>query len=417
MRKLLIAASILVLLLGGLLLGAGAMHLGQAPAKLTWTPPEFRSSLMTFAYKVYGNPKMEDGRHFLSKVAFKNAGQAPVTDFAISYKIQDYIPWTDPERMPDIPGGFSFVKLYYPRLPAEVTKLRTPTTCALEIKATWKENGKPKEETFKHDILLHPVNELTYSDLPASEVESWYDAFDTSDFAVSMVTPNDPVVTAYAAEISKQAGGTVAGIDGGPKEIYRICQTAYDYMCRTGLRYTGGFGRARELRRRENARPVGAPAARRDHEQQRVVHRAGDPVGLGAGAPRRGCRAGDGAGALLRHRVFGVAGDDGGPGFSHRVYGRHAAGGPPGSPRVFRGVQQDGGRGNGRLHQAGADDPAAGEILPADGLHRARTAGRGRGQNHRDAGQAAGARPGRFPRRGWSSRTRRRRHRVRKTAR
>ena len=56
----------------------------------------------------------------------------------------------------------------YPRLPAEVTKLRTPTTCALEIKAVqWKENGKPKEETFKHDILLHPVNELTYSDLPA----------------------------------------------------------------------------------------------------------------------------------------------------------------------------------------------------------------------------------------------------------
>ena len=242
MRKLLIAASILLLLLGGLLLGAGAMHLGQTPAKLTWTPPEFRSSLMTFAYKVYGNPKMENGRHFLSKVTFKNAGQAPITDFAISYKIQDYIPWTDPDKMADIPGGFSFAKLYYPRLPAEVTKLRTPTTCALEIKATWKENGQPKEETFKHDILFHPVNELTYSDLPASEVESWYDAFDTADFAVSMVTPNDPVVNAYAAEITKQAGGTTAGIDGGGKEVYRLCQTAYDYMSRTGLRYTGDSG-------------------------------------------------------------------------------------------------------------------------------------------------------------------------------
>lgn len=242
MKKLLVILGGLVLLAGLLLLAAGATHLGQSPAKLTWTPPEFRSSLMTFAYKVYGNPKMENGRHFLSKITFTNAGQVPVTDFSISYKLQDYIPWTDPETMPEVPAGFSFAKLYYPRLPGEVAKLHTQTTCTLQIKAQWKENGQAKQEVFKHDILLHPVNELTYSDLPASEVESWYDAFDTSDFAVSMVTPNDPVVGAYAAQITKLAGGTVAGVGGGGKEIYRLCQTAYDYMCRTGLRYTGDSG-------------------------------------------------------------------------------------------------------------------------------------------------------------------------------
>ena len=242
MKKILVLLGSLVLLVGLLLLTAGAAHLGQTPAKLTWTQPEFRSSLMTFAYKVYGNSKVENGRHFLSKITFKNTGQVPITDFAISYKLQDYIPWTDPETMPEIPAGFAFAKLYYPRLPAEVTKLHTQTTCTLQIKAQWKENGQAKQEVFKHDILLHPVNELTYSDLPANEVESWYDSFDTSDFTVSMVTPNDPVVAAYAAQISKLAGGTTAGAGGGAKEVYRVCQVAYDYMCRSGLRYTGDQG-------------------------------------------------------------------------------------------------------------------------------------------------------------------------------
>ena len=242
MRKLLIILGAVAALSGLLLLGAAATHVGVAPAKLTWTPPEFRSALMTFAYKVYGNPKMEDGRHYLSKITFKNAGQRPITDFSISYKLQDYIPWTDPETMPEIPAGFSFAKLYYPRLPADVTKLRTPTTCALQVKVQWKEDGQAKSETFRHDVLLRSVNELTYCDLPASEVESWFDAFDTSDFAVAMVTPSDPVVAAYASEITKLAGGTVAGVTGGPKEIYRLCGAAYEYMCRTGLRYTGDNG-------------------------------------------------------------------------------------------------------------------------------------------------------------------------------
>ena len=242
MKKLFVILGSLVLLMGVLLLTAGAAHLGQTPAKLTWTQPEFRSSLMSFAYKVYGNPKMESGQHFLSKITFKNAGQVPIKDFAISYKLQDYIPWTDPDTMPEIPAGFSFAKLYYPRLPAEVTKLRTQSTCTLQVKVEWKENGQAKQEIFKHDILMHPVNEITYCDLPAGEVQSWYDYFDTSDFLVSMVTPNDPVVAAYAAQISKMAGGSTAGAGGGGEEIYRVCHVAYDYMCRTGLRYTGSQG-------------------------------------------------------------------------------------------------------------------------------------------------------------------------------
>ena len=86
MRKLLIILGAAAALSGLLLLGAAAAHVGVAPAKLTWNPPEFRSALMTFAYKVYGNPKMEDGRHYLSKITFKKRG--PAADHRLFHQLQ-----------------------------------------------------------------------------------------------------------------------------------------------------------------------------------------------------------------------------------------------------------------------------------------------------------------------------------------
>ena len=57
-----------------------------------------------------------------------------------------------------------------------------------------------------------------------------------------MVTPNDPVVNLYTSEITRLAGGTVAGIGGGAREIGRHCRTIHEYMQATELRYTGDSG-------------------------------------------------------------------------------------------------------------------------------------------------------------------------------
>lgn len=248
-KKLLIIGGAVGLIAGGLLLTAGLARVGERPAKLTWRDPESRFALMTFGYKVYGNPKVQFGRHYLSKLVFKNAGEHPITDFSISYKLDDYIAWTDPEELHEIPPGFNLVALYYPKLPAQVTKIRNATNATFRIKVLWKEEGRQHEESFARDIVLRGVNEISYCDLPESELRtpntvlSWLDCFNASEFAVAMVTPNDPVVNLYTSEITRLAGGTIAGTgEGGAREIGRLCRITYEYMKATELRYTGDSG-------------------------------------------------------------------------------------------------------------------------------------------------------------------------------
>jgi hypothetical protein len=86
------------------------------------------------------------------------------------------------------------------------------------------------------------VNEIEYTDLPAKELLTWYDMFATSPFATAMVTPNDPVVKEFVAEVTKRTGGTTAGISGGANEVARVMKAIYDYMCETGMRYTSDAG-------------------------------------------------------------------------------------------------------------------------------------------------------------------------------
>ena len=242
MQKLLTIGGAVGLIAGGVLLTAGLARVGERPAKLTWRDPEIKSALMTLGYKVYANPKVEFGRHYLSKLVFKNTGEHPITDFSISYKIDDYIPWTDPEELHEIPAGFTLVKLFYPKLPATVAKIRNVTNATFRFKILWKEEGRQHEESFARDIVLRGINELIGGDIPAAEARNWFDTESAFPFAVCMVTPNDPVVTLYASEITRLAGGTTAGIAGGAEEAVRLCRIIYDYMMATGLRYTGDTG-------------------------------------------------------------------------------------------------------------------------------------------------------------------------------
>lgn len=216
---------------------------GSNTGKLAWDPPVVKKSLMTFAYKVYANPAAQNGRNFLSKLVFHNNGEGSVTDFSVSYQIPDYIPWTTPESQPEIPPGQTVVKLFYPQLPSKVTQLSNQTTVTLETKIHWSDKpGVVREEVIRSNVELRGVNEIEYTDLPASEIITWYDVFATSGFAAAMVTPNDPVVKEFVAEITARTGGTMAGVTNDPKEIARMMKAVYDYMCETGMRYTSDSG-------------------------------------------------------------------------------------------------------------------------------------------------------------------------------
>ena len=242
MKRVFLTLSALLCLAGAACLAIFFMK-GAGAGKLSWEDPIVRKSIMTFAYKIYADPAAQNGRYFLSKMVFKNDGNAPVRDFSISYHIPDYIPWTSPETRPEIQPGQTIVQLYYPQLPAKVTQLGNVTTATLETRIRWSNReGETKEELLRSNVQLRGVNEIEYTDLPANDILTWYDQFVTSPFAVAMVTPNDPVVKEFISEVTKRTGGTMAGVTQDPKEVGRVMKAIYDYMCESGMRYTSASG-------------------------------------------------------------------------------------------------------------------------------------------------------------------------------
>ena len=241
-NKLLRSAAAL-LILAGLVCVALYFFSPPAPGTLRWEPPVVKKSLMTFAYKVYGNPAALNGRNFVSKVIFHNDGKGMVHNFSISYQIPDYVPWTTEETHAEIPPGQTIVKLFYPQLPAKVAQLANQTTVTLETKIRWMDKpGVQQEEILRSNIELRGVNEVEYTDLPANDLLTWYDVFITAPFVAAMVTPNDPVVKEFAAVITQRTGGTTAGIAGGAQEVARMMKALYDYMCDSNMRYTSDQG-------------------------------------------------------------------------------------------------------------------------------------------------------------------------------
>ena len=77
-------------------------------------------------------------------------------------------------------------KLFYPKLPSQVTKIRNATNATFRFRIRWKEEGELREESFARDIVLRGVNEMAYCDLPESELRtqnavlSWMDFFNAS---------------------------------------------------------------------------------------------------------------------------------------------------------------------------------------------------------------------------------------------
>jgi peptidoglycan hydrolase-like protein with peptidoglycan-binding domain len=233
-----------VLVVAGTGMLAAWIFSGASPGKLAWDPPVVRKTLMSFAYKVYANPEVADGRYFLSKVVLKNTGAGPIRDLAVSYQVPDYIPWTTPEVTNALPAGNTLVQVFYPKFTDKVSRLANQTTATLEIRLQWRERegGPLKEEVLRDNFTLLGVNEVQYSDLPNEDIATWYDSWTLAQFTVCMVTPNDPVVKEYAAAITERTGGSMAGATRSPEDVIELMKATYEYMVTTGMRYAGAKG-------------------------------------------------------------------------------------------------------------------------------------------------------------------------------
>jgi hypothetical protein len=215
---------------------------GPGQGSLSWDIAT-KKSVMTVAYKAYANPSAGDGRWFLSKTIFRNKGPGPVRNLQVSYQIPDYVGWTTPEKYDEILAGQTIIDLYYPKLPAKVAELTSPQSATLEIKIAYEEgSGKMKESVEKRNFDLRGMNEIEYTSMPPEEIVTWYDVFQNTDLLAAFITADDPVLTTFAAEITKWAGGTTAGAGGGTREVLRLMETFYTYQCVSGMHYASAKG-------------------------------------------------------------------------------------------------------------------------------------------------------------------------------
>jgi hypothetical protein len=162
--------------------------------------------------------------------------------------VPGYIDWTTPDVLPSIPAAHTVIKCFYPQFPSKVTQIKNETPAGLEIKIRWNDgNGPTHEEILREQFAFRGVNEIEWSDMPASEVIGWFDLFNNYELVPAMVTPNDPVVTEFAAAVTEILGGNVAGASHSAKDADELMRGLYYYMIGTGMRYAGSLGFPTEI--------------------------------------------------------------------------------------------------------------------------------------------------------------------------
>jgi hypothetical protein len=233
---------------GGALLAvaiaAGAIYMVNRPppGRLTLAI-ETKPALMSAAYKVYGNRAVGNGRYWLSKVVLKNEGGSALENVSTSYRVPGLIEWSTPTTYPRILPGQTIVSLYYPQLPDSLATKTTTTTEHMELKVEYADRRGEQHESRQMDFQLRGRNDLIYTTLPESEVLNVRDLYENTDLAAAFVTPDDPVIKYFVAQLeSKAMGGTMVGAGADPKEIARFMATVYAFEQLSGIVYAGTEG-------------------------------------------------------------------------------------------------------------------------------------------------------------------------------
>lgn len=237
-RKILLLAGLALIAVGLLMAGAWTAF-NRLGGKLS-TRIYFQKTVMTVAYKAYGNPEAESGKYWFAKVVLQNTGKGSIRNVKVSYQVPDYIAWTTPDEAQEILPGETVVDPFYPKFPSKVTNIRTRTPSQLEIKIDYDDGSGHHTVTEKRDFEFRGVTEFEYTSLPASEIVNWYDMHDNDPLIAAYVTDEDPVVKTFYAKISESCGGVT--IISTVKQISDFGKCVYDYMVSLGMTYSGAKG-------------------------------------------------------------------------------------------------------------------------------------------------------------------------------
>ncbi len=200
-----------------------------------------RPAVMPMAYKVYGNREVEDGKYYLSKIVFTNDGKGTVRDLKVSYRIPGYIEWTTPMEYTEILPGQTVVDLFYPKFPSKILDVLNVTPASVEMKITYNDGKRDREEIRRADFQIRGRNELLYTDIPEEEIVDIRDLYTNVDLLACFVTPEDPVIKYFTQQLQKNVMKG-AGVGGSQREIIRFMQALYEFELASKLVYGGTLG-------------------------------------------------------------------------------------------------------------------------------------------------------------------------------
>ena len=191
--------------------------------------------IMSAVYKVYGNPELG---FWVAKTVVENTGSGPLYDVKVSYKIEGYTDWSEPEVYPEVMPGGAVVSLYYPILPASLARLQTSSPSRLYVRIEYRASpqGRVLVEKTSRPLQVLGIHDFVFSGLSAEEsTGSFYDLFSNYPLLAAWVTPKDPAVEYFADAAARLAGGAGAAL--GDEDAVRFLAAAWQLSVANGISY------------------------------------------------------------------------------------------------------------------------------------------------------------------------------------
>ncbi|MEO6851906.1 MAG: hypothetical protein ABI166_14790, partial [Mucilaginibacter sp.] len=174
------------------------------------------SFVMPSVYKVYSNEQALNGEYYFFKMLMTNDGVSPLTDVKVSYQVPGYIDETELVTIPQIYPGQHVVVKCYPHFKDNIVQKMTQSQETGQIKIEYN-GGKVKKETFGFNMMGR--NQFVYTDIPPEEVTSYPDMMHNTQLLPCLVTPEDPIVKYYTAQVQeKLMHGEAASVSGKPED-------------------------------------------------------------------------------------------------------------------------------------------------------------------------------------------------------
>ncbi|HVM90060.1 MAG TPA: hypothetical protein VMT76_17870 [Puia sp.] len=227
---------------GVLLLALHFLHFGKGSLNVTIKHADY---IMPAAYKVYANSDALNGEYYLFKMLMNNDGKSTLTDVKVSYRIPNYLDWTDLESVPKIYPGQNVVIRCYPQFKDDIVNKMTQSKEKVEIKITYN-GGQTQDESY--DFNMMGRNQFVYTDLPPEEIASYPDMFRNDQLIGCFVTPQDPIIKYYTQQIQEKVmKGEEASVSGKADDAVKFLMGLYAATYVSHMVYSGTEGIPQKL--------------------------------------------------------------------------------------------------------------------------------------------------------------------------